>query len=762
MSKTNKIIQYGLYLILFLPLFFTNFTFFPWHYGKTVIFQIVVEILVIAYLWQILSFPRKRESSGQGVGFFQKLNWLDWSIIAFLAILIITAFTGVNPANSFWGNQARANGIFTWLHFGAFYFLLINFLSFDRVESFKISYRLYVAVAAIVGSIVSLTALLPGILPAGWQSLAGGGIIGNRAFLAGYLILVLGLIIYSFFLASHKWQKILWLAGFVLALTALVQTGIRGAILGVGAGILSSIVILIFVLPGKKLKISLAALLFIFAAGFFIVRRSPSFTERFPLAYALTNFSYTSGTGETRLMAWQEALQGLRDKPVLGWGWGNYEIIFNKYFNPQFLKYSFAETVWDKPHNWVLEIADSAGLVGAISYLAIFATALYYLFRKCHSERSPVKRDEVEESISGLETTQRVILSATLIAYFVQDLFLFETTNGLILWFLILALISIQSKLSLQPMVVKENQKEHKAIKKIIRYSLFFVLCFSLIRFNYVPLKYSYYMRQAERSRDFNNWAVNAGRALSAPAPLVFENAIFLAQQLTQFDKAGAINNMDEEQKSVALSLVSVLENAAKKYPDNLSFLVWAGQSYLVLGEKLDSKYFIEAERVLLLAHEVSPQKQEVLFTLVRVYFSKKDFVRALKISQEAVAVAPDIGISHWFLGLAQIVGGDRPKGLESIEKAVKLGHGLTADQKLYILDLYALERNYSKVIEEYNKLLESNPENVNWLIKLAAIYAESGDKGAALETTRRAVGLFPPLKAEAEKFIKQYKLLEK
>ena len=81
-----------------------------------------------------------------------------------------------------------------------------------------------------------------------------------------------------------------------------------------------------------------------------------------------------------------------------------------------------------------------------------------------------MKRDEVEESISGLETTQRVILSATLIAYFVQDLFLFETTNGLILWFLILALISIQSKLSLQPMVVKENQKEHKAIKKIIRY----------------------------------------------------------------------------------------------------------------------------------------------------------------------------------------------------------------------------------------------------------------------------------------------------
>ena len=42
----GKIFRYGLYLPLFVPIVFTSFTFFPWNFGKTIIFEVVVEILL--------------------------------------------------------------------------------------------------------------------------------------------------------------------------------------------------------------------------------------------------------------------------------------------------------------------------------------------------------------------------------------------------------------------------------------------------------------------------------------------------------------------------------------------------------------------------------------------------------------------------------------------------------------------------------------------------------------------------------------------
>src|SRR3989339_1760760 len=117
MSKIKKIIISILLILPVLPLLFTPFSFFPWHFGKTVIFEMVLEAMLLVYL-----LLRRKESRWPG------LNYLDWSLIIFLLILLITGVFGENLANSFWGNQSRANGVIVWFHFGVFYLLLRNFL----------------------------------------------------------------------------------------------------------------------------------------------------------------------------------------------------------------------------------------------------------------------------------------------------------------------------------------------------------------------------------------------------------------------------------------------------------------------------------------------------------------------------------------------------------------------------------------------------------------------------------------------------------
>lgn len=754
MKMYQTIRKAGLYLVLLLPLFFTPFTFFPWLFGKTMIFQIVVEILVVG--WFI--FWLSRRPSVRSWSILKRLNWIDWSILFFLIILIVSAVAGVNFSNSFWGNQARANGVFTWLHFVIFYFLLIGY--FNNNEKYQnqergISFRRYAVFAILTAVVVCFSAFFQDYLPSSWRGNLGmrlSGIIGNSAFLAAYLIPAGGLAFYLLITAQKKWRYFFSCAA-ILIFATLILTGIRGAFIGLAIGIFTGLIASLFILSSKKQKviaILIFAILIILFLILFGLSQGKSFQLNFPRLASLFNFyNYLKDTGATRLMAWEAALKGLMDRPLLGWGWGNYEVIFNKFYNPQFLTFGFKETVWDKPHNWFLEIGSSAGLMGMTGYLMIFVAAFYYLFRQATIRR-----------------IEKIILAATFVAYFVQNLFLFETTNALILWFVLLAYVSSLEHRRDQehlphPALDELSQGAGKRILfggvKILVIILFF---FSLYKFAYLPLRSSYFMRQAELSATLTEWIKYADKALTIPVPFLSENAIFLGQQFTNFDKANAIL-VNKETESAALKITGVLEESGKKYNDNLSFPVWAGQVYMVLGERFNNKYYQDAERVLWQAQKIAPQKQEVLFLSGRLYLLKKDFNKAIEVHQRAVELAPQIGISHWFLGLAYVASGDRPAGLKEIEKAQAFGYTLTIDKKMYVWDIYALEKNYAKLIEEYSAALEAEPENVNWYIKLAAAYALAGEKKKALELAKEAMNLYPPLKAEAEKFIKEYKLKE-
>jgi len=708
------------------------------------------------FLWSKLSSPRslsKIRIVGQE---YSKFNFLDWSILLFLTIIFVTSLIGVNPSNSFWGNQARANGVFIWLHFGVFYFLMVSFFrSYNVIASLDTKVKAkpsssFFLTAVIVAVLVSITALFPNILPESWQASSGGGIIGNRAFLASYLILAAGISLYLFVKYENKCRW-LFLAALILFIYTIFDTGNRGALVGIIAGILLGLALCLFFVHNKKIKIGSAISLFVLCSLFFVLfifKDKPVLQKFVPSISGLTSISFSSGTVQTRLLAWQSAWQGIKERSFQGWGWGNYGVVFDKNYNPQFLKYGFSETVWDKPHNWLLEVGVTSGMGGVIVYLAILFFAGFYLLKN-----------------------KNFILFATTVAHFIANLFLFETTNSLILWFLFLAFVSASDEFSCHPRVSGDSvvneriglpdsslRKNNKARRGFILFAI--LIIFYLLFFNFRSFKSSYFMRQAELSSTLMEWTGFVDKALSFKVPFLSENAVFLAEQFTKFDKAGAIANSQELEKTV-LKIAAVLEKGVQNYPDDLSFPIWAGQVYLVLGEKFNERYYYQAEENLLKAEKISPNKQEVLFLLGRLYLLKKDFGKALDFQNKAVAAAPEINISHWFLGLTYVAQGERAAGLKEIEKAIELGYSLTVDQKLYVLDIYALEKNYSKLIDEYKKMIESDPENVNWLIKLAAIYAESGDKKAALETTRQAVGLFPPLKIEAEKFIKQYKLLE-
>lgn len=763
--KFESLIISGLYLSLLLPIIVTPFTAFRLHFGKVILFQALVEMLVFLYLLFRLQTAKKKKRTMSD--YFAGITIIDAFVFLFLAVLVITSLTGITPANSFLGNQFRANGVFTWLHFGAWY-ILLRVMFRNHSERWRHAMR----ITAIVAGFVALTGFFQSFLPDSWWGDAGtrlSGVIGNPSFFGAYAILAFGSSLALFFssiqdfslkewLIHPSWSEIADIAiasiGGIMIVIAFILTRSRGALLGLMTGVVVGCAVFSFLTYKKRRSLKPFITWFIVVLGIsalLLLARNDAMRERFPgLAVVNVTEYFQSGTGQTRLMAWQIAWQGIKERPLLGWGMENFQVIFDRYHNPNFLRYSFAETVWDKPHNWLLEIAVSAGIPGLIFYLLMIGSACFFLVKK--KDTAVIHGSLVPLAVSS-------VLIGTFAGYIVQSAFLFETSNSLVLFFFLLAFAASMHARSEQ---AEESGKEiifrRAGAVRIASMSVFAVLLLgSLYCFHFLPLKASYHFQEARTKKSLEEWNESAGRALAVPVPFRGEMAVFLAEQFTDFERSGLrLPKDDPAIISGAERVVAVLEEEGSRRPEWFAYPNWAGQVYTVLGEQIDPKYYEQAESHLLRAAAIAPRKQEVLFSLGKLYLLKKEFPKSLDVHEQAIAIAPNIHISHWFYGLAHAASGNVASGLEEMEQAIALGYSPLRHERLYMIDLYALAKKYDIVVREYTELLKTDPENVTWYMRLAAAYVEMGERELAREAVEKAVAIFPPLRTEANKYIKE------
>src|SRR3989338_1921675 len=127
----------------------------------------------------------------------------------------------------------------------------------------------------------------------------------------------------------------------------------------------------------------------------------------------VTQISSQAVTFQTRIIAWKAAVKDLPSHPLLGTGYGNYAITFDKYFDPKFYNYTTSETYFDRAHNNLVDLASTAGLLGLLSYLSIFAAVFYYLGQG----RKQAK----------ISSNEFILLVCLLVAYFIQNLAVFDS-----------------------------------------------------------------------------------------------------------------------------------------------------------------------------------------------------------------------------------------------------------------------------------------------------------------------------------------------
>lgn len=722
--KLTSIIKYLIYLLALTPLIVTPFTIFPFNFGRGLVVQLLIELIFGFYIFLAIFDKNYRP----------KINAMTIILGIFLGILYLSSFFGVDFHRSFWSNEQRFTGLFYISHMFAFFVVLTS------VFKTKKEWNSFLGFNVLVAGFVYVIAMLSFFGVRFWGVDLGtriSGTIGNPIFAATYFIFNLVFALHLLFSIKNKNSKIFYVIFSFVLLCGVIFSQSMGALLGAIAGIILGLVVYALFSKNKKAIIVIFSGIFIFAFSFssVIANKDTEFIKDNKILNRISHISISSETVNTRIMNWKVAINAISERPVLGWGMEAYKIAFNKYYNPEFLKYSYYETWPDKPHNKILEVASDAGFVGLSAYFVLFAYSCFVIWKKRRKR------------IISIATAS--ILAGGLTAYFVQNLFIFDTTISYLLFFIFLSFI------------VFENKEDIKEFKKIP--ALFFAIFTTLVLIvsffiNISPLLVGAKLRSSFPLMDIKQ-KINLENYEDAKKyfnPYQKEWRTDLAKSVISALRRGdAIYN----QKEIDFALTE-LNDYVKKHSNSAYTHLLLGIFYGELGV-LDEKYFDLAKNELDKTLKLSPGRQHIYFAYGRVYALMGDNDRFIGSFDKAIELEPNAPLSYWEAGKQLYVAEpDNELYKEYLVEAAKLIWVPEEKNEFLFLfknthDYFIETKDYYILLNYYQKMQEIEPKNAKWYANgaVAAYFLNYFER--AIELIKEAMALDESYKNEGKEFIR-------
>lgn len=722
-AKLVKIIKLLLYCLALTPLIITPMTIFPFNFGRGLITQFLIEIIFGLYL-ALAVFSKNHRP---------RKNIFIAAAGLFIFFLFISSIFGVHFFKSFWGNEERFSGWFYLLHaFAAFLVLPAIFRNKEEWRRF-IGFNVIAGIGMFAIAILSLFGVKFWGVDLGLRI---AGTMGNPLFLGTYFIIILVFALYLAASVQNFKIKILWFACSAIIFYGIVLTQSRGALYGTLLGILAGLFYYGLFSKSKKARLAVASgtLIIIAATGAVFVFRNSGFVKNGILA-RFADFSITAGTGNTRLMGWRIALQAIKERPLLGWGMEGFDVAFNKYYNPQFLKYSYYETWFDRPHNKVLETAVDGGAICLALYLLIFAAAGREIRKK--------------EKQGGFSSPHAAILVGGLAAYFAQNLFVFDTAVSYVLFFTLLAFIASEHH--------EKNATEKIPLSPVL---LFLGLALGAGWFTSV----SPFLASTELRKDVSiTEADNAKKAdldgykqaMRSFNPYKEEWRVDLAKSVIISLKRG-----DGLYSAAEINfVVEELKKNTVEYPTSAYYHMLLGSFYAELVNQ-DKKYFDLAKGELAKALQLSPERQHIYFSYGRLYGLMKDKENLIKAFNTAIELEPKAAIAYWEAG-KELYLLDPKDNLARvwIIKSVEMGYlPDTGGEFVFIFknfyDYFLQNKNYQVLSQLYGRMETMEPDKASWHAQNATAMYLLKNYDEAIAEIKAAITLDGSYKEEGEKFI--------
>lgn len=778
----KKIILVGIFAVPFVPLIVSVDLLFPFISGKNFAFRIIVEVILAA--WAVLAI---RDSS-----YRPKKSIILWAFAIFVGILALADFFGENPYRSFWSNYERMEGLIAHLHLLAYFVVATSVLTTEKLwhrffytsfgvntaivffSFFQLAGKLNinqggVRVDATFGNATYLaTYVLFSIFLLAFYLLRSretGGVdadvdirarlvimgIGVGSIMAAYVakapsyvyfLVIVGILVgyYPFVMSLRHYGGRIFLGLLLLAdIFVLYRTETRGDMLGLLCGVaLSALLLAIFNREDKRVRnwsLGVIVGLVIFV-GLFVAFKNSKFIKSNSTLARFASISLQEQSS-SRFQVWDMSWQGFKERPILGWGQDNFIVVFSKYYAPKM----WSQEPWfDRSHNVFFDWMIASGSLGILSYLGLFGTGLYVLWRS-----------------RKFSWTDKSVLTGLLAGYFFQNLFVFDNLTSYIMFFSVLGFVSVlgHDKGEEEMITQKSAQKGQKNnsgddasadnATYIAGPVIFAALIGVLYYANAKPIMASNYLINglspqtegvSKNIEYFNNlFGMNTFGSGEAREQLI-ELAIRLK----------GLNVPDADKQSFFSLAREQMSIQIERAPTDARYQLYLGSFLGGLGN------YDEAIKYLLGALQLSPRKQQIMFELGAAYINKGEPEKGLGYFKTAYDEAPEYRDALLSYASGLIYAG-KDKEAEALLATV-YGTAVVLEERIAIA--YNYRKMYDKVIAIREKQLEKDPSNGQTELSLADAYLRAGRRADSIAMLRKIIEQNPKFKEQGEAYIKQ------
>jgi O-antigen ligase/tetratricopeptide (TPR) repeat protein len=639
---------------LLVPVILPTAFFFPYVVPRNIFFRAVVEIATLVLVWALCFGDNELDL---------RYEPIFWALVAFVSAALLSAFFSPARDHSLFGDFERMGGVWAWVHL-ALFFLVLRSLR-DEEWIWVLNAGLMVGIVVSSSAIAEHSHLASSVhlsdsLP------APSSTIGNSGLLAAYLLFAIAL---AGYLASTSGRlRLLYLAAGGVNLLALVFTENRSAVIGLVLGTVTGSVIYATLDRRSRRRwippmaaLSLTALVIAITAGArafpasFLTRDVPPVLERL----ALTN---PAGSDESRTMQWSAAIDGFKDRPILGYGPENHNLVWSAHLDPDI--YRLDTDVYDRTHNEYLELLATTGLIGTLSFLGIWLAIAVSLVRAYRDDR--------------LSASSLAILSGLQVAYAIYLIFWFVDLNSTMLWIFVAALIASRENRHgvVRPAIGQRG--EPLRIPLAVAFAATLLVSVVLYSEGYVPLRANRALATVDLSRGSAEETLAEFSVLAeAPSHQTSHTPLIMAQYVTSLQPRFAEMRRNPAERRMLEAAFAGTNSAFRQeiHRDTLNDRLYTRQASLLLHEAsfyASRAYVDDAIASLNKAISLSPHRIQQRILLAKVYTENRDYDRARAVLEDAVSIDPNLGEPRYALAENYLRSGKSDSALAMLESSLR------------------------------------------------------------------------------------------
>jgi O-antigen ligase/tetratricopeptide (TPR) repeat protein len=636
---------------------------FPFITEKTLYFRLLVDLLLI--VWAIVAF--------QNSEYLPRKTPLNIALMVLGIVTLLTAILGHDFQSSFWSGLERMEGFVGLFHGLIFFFVLSN--SLKKTEHWHILFLTSCGVACVcvgVGVVKELEQIKNG------ERFFSS--IGNPTYLGLYLMLHL-------FLLGFVLQKTsLKIRGLAIGMTLIFLIGLalsqsRSSIFGLLVG---GLVLFSFTIFSKKVSYKIRWSLAIFlgisilSIGFLLNSGDKSFVKNSTFLSRIVRVATASKTGVSRLNNWKVSYEGIKEKPILGWGQENYQYVFAKHFLPEL----YDDAPWyDRSHNFLLDWLVSGGILGLLSFLAPFGIMLWFTVRS-----------------NEFSSIQKGLFIGFVVAYFTNNFFGFDSLMATITVFMVLAYW--QFEIQTDKPFVSEKLKLWIVLGCALLSSISFY-------YGYLqPLRTSKQivkiMQEPDLQQTIQQIQSGYANAIGTGTSDFAEQVAFLSEKVGKSQIENEIKNQYYQ------VVIDALKKETEKHPNHPRLLS------LKSSIESDKGDFVEAIKGFEKVRELAPKRHINLMQLAGVYNRSGQAQKALKLYDDIYKINQNSEALIY-----KILTYNDMNDTTSVWKEVQ-----NIDDKVFVQKIetirfiYGKHNNLQGLVKEFNRREKVNPKFGNLLTK--------------------------------------------